>query len=411
MTTARRLILGLFFAASASLTYAGDWPHWRGPSDLAIAEAGPAPPAEFSPSDNVVWKTPVPGRGHSSPIIVGDKVILTTADKRQQTQSVLCFNRETGKPVWTTVVNTGGLPAEIHAKNTHASPTAACDGKNLYVVFNNNDSVQVAALTLDGEILWKKQGPFKPQQFKFGYGPSPLLYDDLVIVAAEYEQGYLVALNKKDGSIVWNVGRPQISFSSPIVAKIAGRDQLLISGLNKVSSLDPKTGKELWSVEGPAVATCGTLVWEGDTVFASGGYPEKETIAIKADGSGKILWRAPVKCYEQSMLAAGGYVYAFSDDGIAFCWNAETGEEMWKRRLGGPVSSSPTLAGDTIFAFNERGKCFVFKTNPEKFELVAENQLGDEAFASPSFCDGKMFMRTADSSSGTRQETLYCIGE
>ncbi|MCC9607178.1 PQQ-binding-like beta-propeller repeat protein [Blastopirellula sp. JC732] len=411
MKISRLVGLGIVFFAAAGALQAGDWLHWRGPQDLGIAEPGQNPPAEFSDSENVVWKTAVPGRGHSSPTIIGDKVILTTADKEKQTQSVLCFDRKTGKELWATVVNSGGLPREIHSKNTHASPTVACDGKELFAVFNNNDSVQLAALDLNGKLLWKKQGPFLPEQYKFGYAPSPLLYDNLVILAAEYEKGYIVALNKKNGSIAWKIDRPQISFSSPIVAKIGGRDQMLISGLGKVSSFDPKTGKLLWAVDGPAVATCGTLVWLGDTVFASGGYPEKETIAVKADGSGKVLWRQGVKCYEQSMLASDGYVYAVTDEGIAYCWNAETGEEMWKRRLGGSVSSSPTLVGDKIYLFNERGKCFVFKANPEKFELLAENQLGDEAFASPSFCEGQMFMRTADSSSGTRLETLYCIGQ
>ncbi|EAQ80416.1 outer membrane protein assembly factor BamB family protein [Blastopirellula marina] len=409
---ARLILLSVVFVSSSTMLQAGDWLHWRGPHDLGIAEPGQSPPTKFSDSENVVWKTSVPGRGHSSPILVGDKVVLTTADKEKQTQSVLCFDRKTGKSLWTTVVNTGGLPPEIHSKNTHASPTVACDGKQLFALFNNNNSVQLAALDLNGKLLWKKQGPFTPQQFKFGFGPSPLLYGDLVILAAEYEQGYIIALRKKNGAIAWKIDRPQISFSSPIVAKLAGRDQMLISGLSKVCSYDPQSGKLLWSVDGPALATCGTLVWLGDTVFASGGYPEKETIAVKADGSGKILWRQPVKCYEQSLVAADGFVYAVSDDGIAYCWNAVTGQEMWKQRLGGgSVSSSPTLVGDSIYLFNERGKCFVFKANPQKFELVAENQLGDEAFASPSFCEDQMFMRTADSSSGTRLETLYCIGQ
>ncbi|TWT32855.1 PQQ-binding-like beta-propeller repeat protein [Blastopirellula retiformator] len=411
MNHLRLFLLSIVVLTSANMLPAGDWPHWRGPNDLGAAEPGQSPPAEFSDTQNVLWKTPVPGRGHSSPTIIGDKVFLTTADVAAQTQSVLCFDRQTGKPVWSTIVNTGGLPREIHSHNTHATPTVACDAQQLFVVFNNHESAQLAALDLNGKILWKKQGPFSPEQYKFGYGPSPLLYDDLVIVAAEYEKGYIVALNKKNGDVAWKIDRPQISFSSPVVANIAGRDQMLISGLGKVCSFDPKSGKQLWAVDGPAIATCGTLVWQGDTVFASGGYPEKETMAVKADGSGKVLWRQGVRCYEQSLVAADGYVYAVSDDGIGYCWNAETGEEMWKKRLGGSVSSSPTLVGDLIYLFNERGKCFVFKTNPEKFELVAENQLGDEAYASPSFCDGKMFMRTADSTDGTRRETLYCIGE
>ncbi|MFI4875400.1 MAG: PQQ-binding-like beta-propeller repeat protein, partial [Blastopirellula sp. JB062] len=179
------------------MSYAGDWPHWRGPLDLGIAEAGPTPPTQFSDQEKIVWKTTIPGRGHSSPTVIGNKVVLTTADLDRQTQSVLCFDRRTGKPLWTTLVNRGGLPEKIHSKNTHATPTVACDGRRLFVAFHNHDSAQLTALDLSGKILWKKLGPYVPDRYKFGYAPSPLSYDDLVILAAEYEEGYLVALRKK----------------------------------------------------------------------------------------------------------------------------------------------------------------------------------------------------------------------
>ena len=144
---------------------------------------------------------------------------------------------------------------------------------------------------------------------------------------------------------------PTISYSSPIVAHVAGRDQLLISGGKVVASYDPENGKPLWTADATTSATCGTMVWDGGLVFASGGYPDAETAAIAADGSGRVVWRNREKCYEQSMLAVDGYVYAVNDRGIAYCWKADDGTQMWQQRLGGggAVSSSPILAGGNIY--------------------------------------------------------------
>jgi outer membrane protein assembly factor BamB len=233
-----------------------------------------------------------------------------------------------------------------------------------------------------------------------------------VIVAAEcFEESYIVAYDRVSGAEVWRTPRTKtISFSSPVVGHVAGKDQLLISGADQVTSYDPADGKKLWSVQGTTLATCGTLVWDGDIVYASGGYPKSQTLAVKADGSGEVLWKNSQKCYEQSMLAKDGYLYCLTDGGIAFCWRGSDGEEMWKQRLGGPVSSSPVLAGGHIYQANEHGTHYVFKPNPEKLEIVAENQVGSESFATPSFCGGQIFLRTATREGGKRQEWLYCFG-
>jgi len=232
-----------------------------------------------------------------------------------------------------------------------------------------------------------------------------------LIVVSEYGEGYLAAFDKSDGSEQWRVPRKnKTSYSSPVVAHVAGKDQLLLSGADKIVSYDPDNGKILWETAGSSLATCGTMVWSDDLVFASGGFPNKETLAVKADGSGEIVWKNGDKSYEQSMLYHDGFVYTLNDNGIALCWNAETGEEKWKVRLGGPVSSSPILAGGLIYATNERGITFVFKPNPETFEKVGEFQLGDEGFATPVFVGHEVFVRTAEQSV-ERQEYLYCVGE
>lgn len=391
---------------------AGDWLMWRGPSGNNIA-VGPAVPTEWDETKNVVWRIPLKGRGHSSPIIVGEHVILTSANQAEQVASVVAYDKASGEQVWETPVTRGGFQTDVHAKNTHATSTLASNGDQLFAVFIQDQTVQLTALDLRGKILWQvNAGSYAPEKYKFGYAPSPMLYQDLVIVASEYEDGWLAAFSQKDGGERWRIPRIGTSYSTPIVAHIAGRDQLLLSGQQKVVSLDPASGKQFWEVEGTNQATCGTIVWDGDIVYASGGYPASptQTVAIQVSDKPEVLWTNREQCYEQSMLAHDGYLYAINDRGIFFCWNGKTGEQMWKTRLGSPVSSSPLLSGNNIFVADEKGNMYVLKANPEKYESIAKNQLGDETFATPTACEGRLYARYADSSSGERQEYLVCIG-
>ncbi len=413
-----RLTLMSAFLLLSSISLAGDlaktdWPNWRGPNHNNIAVDGQTPPTKFGPSTNVVWKAPVPGRGHSSPTIVGNKIFLTTADEERKIQGVIAFDRKTGKQIWIKEISRGGF-APTHTKNTYASPTVAASDDQIFITFHHDDKLTLASLDHNGKPLWSiEAGPYAPRVYEYGYAPSPLLYQNMVIIAADYEfGGYLAAFDQKTGKQVWKTPRPKfLSFSSPIVANVAGRDQLLISGCEMVASYDPKTGKELWSTPGTTMATCGTIVWNDGVVFASGGYPKAQTLAVKADGSGEVLWTNPQKCYEQSMLAVDGYLYAFNDNGIFFCWRASDGEEMWKQRLSGPVSASPILVGDTIFATNEKGQTWVMKATPQGYQEIAQNQLGDEAFASLVVADSKIYARVAEKENGKRQEYLYCFGQ
>jgi len=382
-----------------------DWPWWRGPQRDGVA-AGAAP-VEWSSTKNIVWSAPVPGRGHSSPTVVGDRVILATADDSAQTQSVLAFDRTTGEQLWETQVHQGGFPSggQLHQKSTNANCTVACDGERLFVAFLNHAEIHATALSLDGEIVWQTTlGPFAS---KFGYAPSPALWGPLALFAADHRDGgFLAGVNRLTGEIVWRRKRPAVAtYSSPVVAELGGRPQLVISGGEQISSYDPMTGESLWSVRGTAEATCGTVVWDGDLVFASGGYPQSETICVRADGSGEV-WKNRQKCYEQSMLAHDGYLYAVTDRGIAYCWEAATGKEQWKGRLSSPVSASPVLADGHIYVCNEGGTMYVFRADPGKFDLVSENLLGDSSFSTPAVCGGQMFFRVSKGGQGT----LYCIG-
>lgn len=390
-----------------------DWPWWRGPHRNGTANDAPVP-TTFGDSENLVWKVPVPGRGHSSPTVVGKRIFLTTADEQKKIHYVVAFDRDTGKQLWQEEVNAGAFPAKNHGKNTEASPTIACDGERLIASFYHHDKVEAVCLDLDGKPIWKETVcPFRPRMFEYGYAPSPLLYGDNVIIAAEYDgDSYIIALNRKTGKQAWKATRTaMITFSSPVITHIAGKDQLLISGANQVSSYDPKNGKKFWSVQGTAFATCGTLVWDGDVVFASGGYPMTETLAVKADGSNKVLWRNNQKCYEQSLMAHDGYLYAWNEGSVMYCWRGSDGREMWKQRLTGDQSASPVLSGGNIYWANELGTMYVFRATPDKFDLVAENQIGNESFASPAICGGQILLRVANKGGGTRQETLYCFAK
>jgi outer membrane protein assembly factor BamB len=395
------------------LSAATDWPWWRGPSRNGFAVDAKIP-TKLSDTDNVRWKTKVPGRGHSSPIVVGKQVLLTTADETKKTHAVLAFDRDTGKPLWDVQVNQGAFPEKNHPKNTEATPTVACDGERIFATFYHHDKVEAVALDLKGKPVWKETVcPFRPKMYEYGYATSPLIYKNTVIVAAEYDgASFIIALDRATGKRVWKLDRePSISFSSPVVGFVAGKDQLLISGQQKVTSYDPANGKRLWSTDGTTHATCGTMVWEGDIVFASGGYPKAETLAVKADGSGQVLWRNNQKCYEQSMLVHNGYLYGLTDNGVMFCWRANDGKEMWKQRLTGPVSASPVLAGGNIYWANELGTMYVFRPNPDKFDLVQENQIGTDSFPSPAVAGNEIFLRVGTGQGRGRQEWLYSFAD
>lgn len=391
---------------------ADDWNQWRGPSGRGIAAGGNSVPTEFSPTKNVIWSAQVVGAGHSSPTVVGNLVVVTTADQTNQQQAILGFDRASGKPAFTTIVSTGGFP-ETHPKNTHASATVCSNGQLFFATFHHHNKIEAVAVNQAGKIIWKTDvGAFRPKQYVYGYAASPTLHNGKLIISGDCDTGaWLAALDVSTGKEIWKTDRPKmLNWSSPIVANVAGRDQLLLSGSERLASYNPEDGKLLWETPCLTMATCGTVVWDKDTVYASGGYPKKETVAVKADGSGQIMWSNRVKCYEQSMLIHDGYLYAFDDNGIIYCWEAKTGQEMWKQRLRGPVSASLSMVNGNIFACNERGNVWVFKASPDGYQQVAQNQMGTSLFATPTIVDNVIYLRTASGEGRNRQEAIFAIG-
>jgi len=390
----------------------GDWPWWRGPNFNGVAEAGQEVPIEWSDTKNVVWKAAVPGRGHSTPIVVGNRVFLQTADESNRSQSVLCYDRRTGKRLWSKELNRGNLQKKINPKNSYATSTIACDRGRLFVLFGNNDSVEATALDLEGKVVWSTTAaPFIEIKYPNGYAASPVLYGNTVIIAVDCESGgTLLALDRDTGKRVWQTSRVgKTNYGSPIVGHVAGRDQLLIGGLDMVASYNPTNGKALWDAPAIAMQTSGTPVWEGNMVFAAGGYPSGSVAGIVADGSARIAWKNTQRIHEQSLLVHQGHVYAINDTGIALCWETRSGREVWKHRLKAPISASPTLVGDKIFLSNEAGTTWVYRATPKGYQQLARNQLGSIVYASPTICGGQIFLRVADTIAEKRVETLYCI--
>ena len=409
----------LFFLAATCPLSAQDWPQWRGPTGDNHAASGVTAPVAWDEEKNIEWVVPVPGRGHSSPTVVGDRIYLTTADLEQETQSLLIYDRHRGEKLKETIIHQGGLTAKMHANNTHASSTVASDGQRVFVLFNNQEAVWVTALDLNGQQLWQERAiGFAPKKYEFGFGSSPVLIDGQVIIASEYdgEESGIVAFDAATGKELWRQERPQsLSYSTPAIASLNGKRYLITSGNKLIAAYDPSSdGKLLWSAEATTFVTCGTMVWDEELglAFASGGFPDTFTLAIHTDGEHEVAWlNNRLKCYEQSLLLVKGYLYVVTDRGVVHCLRATDGEEQWKQRLGGSFSSSPLLVDGKIYVTNERGKTFVFAASPDGFESLGENQLGTECFATPTPVGKRLYHRYAVGSGAERKEYLAAISE
>lgn len=394
---------------------ATDWPWWRGPERNGVADATQMPPTSWSETKNVLWRVPVPGRGHASPTVLGNEIFLPTADQENKIQSVICFDAETGKMKWVTAVHKGGFgndnAKKANEKASFASSTIATDGKLLFVNFFHADAAHTTALDLAGKIIWQQKiCDYKIHQ---GYGSSPAIYGPLVIVSADNKSGgAILGLDRQTGEPKWRRNRPQKpNYVSPAILSADGRDQLIFSGCDLVTSLDPLTGELNWEIEGATTECVTTAVTDGTHVFTSGGYPKNHISAVLADGSGEVVWETNTRNYVPSLLQRDGFLYATLDEGIATCIRCDTGKVVWKSRLGGTFTSSPVMVGDLIYAANEVGDTHIFKANAEKFESVAVNHLGDSVFATPTIVGGRIYHRVAHQEGVRRQEYLYSVKE
>lgn len=385
-----------------------DWPWWRGPERTGAVPAQDIH-SEWNASD-VTWSQEVSGLGHSSPIVIGDQVIVTTANEDSHTQSILSFDRTTGKPNWQATYE--GRFVRMHHKNSHASATAATDGHHIFVPFVHDDALFLHAVTMSGEKAWSTEvGPF---QSEHGYGSSPVIFESLVIVNGDSRgQGYEAAIHRETGKIAWrtprNSGKGHGSYASPIVANLAGRDQVIQPGLKRVTSYDPLTGEELWFVEGPAEVQSNSIAYQDPYVIATGGYPEKEVFCIKADGTGNvtdshIVWRESRNApYVPSPMIYNEQVLCLTDNGVLASYGLADGKRLWQERMSGNFSASLTQVGDLFTTSTEEGETLTFRVGKSGVENLVRNQIGKEEFlATPVVSGGQIFLRS--------KTHLHCIG-
>ncbi len=364
----------------------------------------------------MLWKVAVPGEGHASPIVIGNRVIVSTADEQAETRSVYCYDRETGTQLWNTPFHRGAFMFKNN-KNSHASPTPVSDGVHIYLPYIAGDKLWLTAIALtDGRIIWQPEiGPFVSQ---WGYASSPVLYKELVIVVGDNKglptgnvvepTSYLVAVDRKTGKIAWRVPRILApSYASPVVAFLAGRDQLLLGGAERITAYDPATGKELWFCRWSGERAANSVVWGDNRVYASVNWPSNEIVCVRADGSGDVtdshvVWRQTRNAADVSApLYHEGRLYVITDQGICSCLDGATGEPVWQnQRLGGNVSSSAVLVGDRILVTDETGTTHVLQAGPA-FKRLARNPLNERVLASPALSGDRLFIRG--------QRYLWCL--
>ena len=402
------------------LTHA-DWTSWRGDAAGSGRTSDAALPTTWSPDKNVLWRIDLPEAGNSTPIVLGDRIFVTQPITESKWRGVMCFSRRDGKLLWKNGL-TYDKPETTHRTNPYCSASPVTDGQHVFAAFG---SAGLVAYDLDGKQLWHRD--FGPIAHEWGTSTSPVLHGDLCIHYHGPGQGaFLTAVKKTTGETVWTWKEPDWqpgertdgfrgqgrgiigSFSTPILVQTQGRTELIMSFPMEMKAFDPATGNILWSCSGlnPLVYTS-PMVDQG-IVVAMGGY-QGNSIAVKTGGSGDVtatrLWQ---EVRHNGGIGTGvikdGLYYYHDSGGVAYCLDIQTGQTRWKDRLPGAAKSwgSFVLAGDRIYSLSQTGETVVFKANPEKLEVLAQGDVGEQTNSSLVPSDGRFIIRT--------HKALWCIG-
>lgn len=407
---AQLLCPALARAAERAAPAVEDWPQWRGPrGDGSSLETHL--PMRWSATDNIAWKTHVPGIGHSSPIVVGDRIFLTTCLEAANERVLLCYSRSTGKLLWQRDVFTSPLEQK-NQLNSYASATPCSDGKHVWVSFLEKPNIELVCYDMEGHETWRKSpGTFSSIH---GYCSSPILYKDMIILNCDQDApAFIVAFDRQTGAERYRIDRPNRtrSYCTPTVFQVNGRSQLMLSGSKCVASYDADTGKQIWIIDGPTEQYVASLVMTDGVVFMTGGFPEHHIMGIDPTGSGNIThshyvpWHNETDhravSYVPSPVARGKWFFLVSDGGLGTCWQAKTGKRLWKEQISNHQSASGIVADENVYFTADDGQTTVYKAAPT-FELLSRNPLGEECRASPAVSHGQIFIRTL--------HTLWCIG-
>ncbi len=398
----------LYFASSG---WAENWPGWRGPRGDGTSREENVPTRwSASSGEGIAWKTSLLGEGHSSPVVWGDKVFVTSANIETEERLLLCCSRQDGRILWQKNVLKAPLERK-HRENSFASSTPATDGERVYVPYLDKADVVVAAYDLNGSLQWQ----VRPGQFAsiHGFSASPVLFEDKVIVNGDHDgDAWIAALSRNDGRTLWKISRENKtrSYCTPIIRELAGRTQMILSGSKCVASYNPRDGERHWIIDGPTEQFVASIVYNAkhDMLFVTGGYPDLHLLGVRPNGTGNVTathvaWRANKGVsYVPSPIAEGDYFLVLSDAGIASCYHARTGSLQWQHRAGRHAHSSLISADGLDYITTDEGSTTVVKPGPAYAE-IAVNELGQNCYSSPAVSEGQIFLRG--------DKDLFCVGQ
>jgi len=407
-----RLVILFLFALTTRMLHA-QWPCWRGADGLGVSPARNVP-VEWSKEKSISWKTPIAGFAASSPILLKDRVYVTTQTPEMGLQ-VIALEAKSGKVLWNReVAHARALQNKLH---NMATPTPVTDGPRVYALFGSGDLV---CLDRDGKVLWQRQLVQEYGEYKFnhGYGTSPMLHDKRLYVACMHQgPSYLLAIDTASGKNVWKKdrdigpkGEAQDSYSSPIFFKNGNRTQIIIEGDEAVTAYDPATGEQTWIVDGLTVphpygrTISGLAAGEGAIVAVASGFQNRGyTVGLKPNSKERLWTSSKYSPDCPSPVVYDGKVFTLRDDGMASCLDLKSGEARWQERLfSANVKVSPVAADGKIYFLNGQGNCVVVKAS-SKLEILATNQFNEATLSSPAVADNQLFIRT--------ESNLYCIGK
>ncbi len=420
--TRRTIQLSIILILMTATIQAQNWPQWRGPADNGIATQGNYP-VKFSPTEGILWKAELPGKGGSTPIVWGDHIILTSAigEGPEGEDGVLCFNWE-GNLLWQ--VKLGTQKPGRHPMGTGSNPSAVTNGEIIFTIFKSGT---LAALDFNGNVLWKKnlQEIYGAYEYQWDFGTSPVLVNNNVVIAILHEgSSYLLALEQATGKVAWKVDRnypsgketPQ-SYTTPLVIKEGNSTTIVVWGADHLTGHDAETGKLKWSYGGfnpekkPTWRTIASAIYD-QGIFVVPYGRGKYTAAMKTGGSGNMtenefLWqKTGIGSDVATPVASEGKVYILGFNSVLWCLDIFTGNELWQSTLpgdGGVFYSSPTLAGDKLYICNDRGSVYVCEVSPTGITVLNHTSFDDNFVATPVLIRDRLLLR------GTK--SLYCIGK